>query len=397
MISLPEPEQILAFRLQRHGLTERRPADDLLALAAELPFLNSPPGTAGLALGARLEGLNPARLDEALLGSRALLQAWSLRATPAVFATAAAGVYTAGLLPPDEPALLRFVRGAEPALKKLKLTASELVAWVADALPGILAGRHQTKDELGVALAAGLEARLAPGQLRSWRGRSPYSRSQTLGESLARFALPVTALQGLICHAERKGAQARLALTAEWLPEPPPALPPELARAELARRYLALAGPSTTGRFAEWAGIAPQQATAAFAALAGECVELRQGRKKALLLARDLAALAAAQPAEGVRFLPPHDPLLDLRDRDVLAPNPAHRQALWKGQTSPGALLVDGSLAGTWSATKAGSRLKLSVQAFRPYPHGLRAVIEAEAERVAALRGCQRLELSYRM
>ena len=53
----------------------------------------------------------------------------------------------------------------------------------------------------------------------------------------------------------------------------------------------------------------------------------------------------------------------------------------------PGAVLVDGEVAGTWRTKAAGKRLDLTVARFRPLTAGEKATIEDEAARVAALRG----------
>lgn len=60
----------------------------------------------------------------------------------------------------------------------------------------------------------------------------------------------------------------------------------------------------------------------------------------------------------GVRLLPPHDPYTQMRDRETIVPKELHRE-IWKTVGDPGALLIDGRIAGTWRARKRNRRLGL--------------------------------------
>jgi hypothetical protein len=50
-------------------------------------------------------------------------------------------------------------------------------------------------------------------------------------------------------------------------------------------------------------------------------------------------------------------------------------------------LLVDGELVGTWRPKSSSKKLTLNVEAFVPQPPSTWTQLEAEAERVAAVRG----------
>ncbi|MFE9954095.1 DNA glycosylase AlkZ-like family protein [Micromonospora sp. NPDC005299] len=55
---------------------------------------------------------------------------------------------------------------------------------------------------------------------------------------------------------------------------------------------------------------------------------------------------------------------------------------------NPGALLVDGEVAGTWRVKQATKgRLDLTVTPFAPLPARVARAVEAEAETVRAARG----------
>ncbi|MEX2622064.1 MAG: crosslink repair DNA glycosylase YcaQ family protein [Egibacteraceae bacterium] len=99
------------------------------------------------------------------------------------------------------------------------------------------------------------------------------------------------------------------------------------------------------------------------------------------------AALAAPPDPPAVRLLPPSDPFLQARDRELLAPDPAHRKVLWPILGRPGALLVEGDVAGTWRARKKGRRIALTVAPFGRLPTAARGGLDEEAALLAAARG----------
>lgn len=108
-----------------------------------------------------------------------------------------------------------------------------------------------------------------------------------------------------------------------------------------------------------------------------------------------LDALRAAEPARLVRLLPPGDPYLQARDRALLVPEKAHQQQLWRMLGNPGALLVDGEVAGVWRAKQAGKgRLELTVTPFAPLTKRVIGNVEAEAETVRAARGAAEIRVT---
>lgn len=109
------------------------------------------------------------------------------------------------------------------------------------------------------------------------------------------------------------------------------------------------------------------------------------------VLADDLE-LVGDPPSGGggaVRLLAPFDPYLQLRDREVLVADPARRKALWPVLGRPGAVVVDGEVAGVWRPATSGSRLTVKVEPWRTWSRSEHAAVEHEAERLAAHRGVQ--------
>jgi hypothetical protein len=162
----------------------------------------------------------------------------------------------------------------------------------------------------------------------------------------------------------------------------------EGARLELVRRFLHCYGPATPAHFADWTGTGPVEARRRWTALAGELTEVTADGTTGWLLAEDEPALRRAALPEGVRLLPPGDPLLLARDRAWLVPDRAARKAVWPSIAAPGVVLHDGELAATWRARKKGSTLEVELSPLAGLPESARPAVEAEAARLAPHRGC---------
>jgi hypothetical protein len=88
-----------------------------------------------------------------------------------------------------------------------------------------------------------------------------------------------------------------------------------------------------------------------------------------------------------VRLLPPLDPYLQARDRDLLVPDKGNQKEVWRILGRRGAIMVDGEITGTWQAKAAGKHLDVTLNPFGEPPQA--AAIEEEAQRLAATRGLE--------
>jgi len=412
------PNQVLAFRLGSHHLDARLPsgpsaAAALLDAAGASGLQNTPPGSAALALHARVAGLAPQDVYSALEDEKTLLQAWSLRAAPYVFPTRDAALFTLGILPDSETSIRHFITGVEPALERIDISAVDVLDLTASAVVEVLDGRRLTKDELGIELASRVLPRLTARQQVPWQSPSLYAATQSLGESVVRFMLPITALRGLCCHAQRRANQALIARTDQWLGSDhligtdrqivtPPVLSREQAGSELARRYLRCYGPSSLQHFAEWvagpvrsSGSLSSQSARAWRQLEPDLLPVDFAGRECWIHSADLERFLTPQPSNSARLLPPHDPYLQLRDRDTLVPEKSLQRRLWKTSGNPGVVLVDGQLVAAWRPEKKGRRLALSIEVFRQVSAEARRQIEQEAQSLAPFRDVETVEVRW--
>ena len=311
--------QILAHRRRAGHLDNRLPqGPDMLRLAALAGLQDSMPRAALLSIHARVEGSGPSAWEDP-----SLVQLWGPRFSAYAVAAGDRGVFTLGRLPDDGAGRRRAVD-------------------TADRLEAFLAGRTMSYAEAGHSMG------MKPNELRY---------AAPTGRVLIRW----------------DGARRPVIWTV-----PAPDMDPFDARLELARRYLYVLGPGTAASFSDWAGIKPQQSHAAFEALAGSIVPVRTPVGDAFVLGADEAAFREAppDPAAGVRLLPSGDSyyLLSDPDRALLVPDEGRREELWTSRVWPGALLVDGEVAGTWRRADA----VVTVDAWRDLSSGERDAVEAE-------------------
>ena len=312
-------QQILAYRRRVSALDAQLPmSPDSLRTAAWAGLQDSMPRAALLSIHARVEGVEPNTLDDP-----SLVQLWGPRYSTCVVAARDIAVFTLGRLPDGAG---QRQRAEETATR----------------LDGYLGGRRVADGEAG-------------------RGLGVHPNSLRYGAPTGRILI------------RWDGARAPVIWTV-----PPPTANPDEARLELARRYLHVFGPGTPQAFETWAGIRPPGGGLAFEALGGSLAPVRTPIGDASILASDEAEFrAAAQPAAPARLLPSGDTffLLQGADRELLVPDANRRALLWTSRVWPGALLVDGDLAGTWRRADAA----VTIETWRPLRPAERGAVEAEA------------------
>jgi hypothetical protein len=314
-------EQILGFRREAGSLNERLPASaKSLRLAAWAGLQDSMPRAALLSIHARVKECDPNWWEHP-----SLVQLWGPRFNNYVVAARDLPVFSLGRLPDDA---------------RRRARAHDLASRLHAFLDGRRIANNQAERALG------------------------------LPSNMLRYAAPT----GTVLL---RWDGARDAVV--WC-GPPHNMEPRDARLELARRYLHIFGPSTVASFARWAGIGKTEASDAFAELASTLAPVNTLGGDAWILADDEAAFrqpSSSKAAAAVRLLPSGDAyyLLWDADREILVPDAKRRTELWTTRVWPGAVLVNGEIAGVWRR----SATEVSIDTWRRLSPAEWEAIEAEA------------------
>ena len=154
--------------------------------------------------------------------------------------------------------------------------------------------------------------------------------------------------------------------------------------ASLIGAYLRMLGPATPVEVAKYFGSSTAEMKKVWP---DGLAEVRVGGRRTWLPADAVGELKSAEPAAGVRLLPPMDALVQARDRDLLVPDKQQQKEVWRTLGNPGVLLLNGEIAGVWRAKMAGKkRVDLTVTPFGSLSAKDRKAVEAEAAVVARAR-----------
>ena len=171
------------------------------------------------------------------------------------------------------------------------------------------------------------------------------------------------------------------------------------AATALLRRLADLHGPVVPGDLAALVGTSVR---ALSPALPEDLVPAEVDGRRVLATASVVARLAdpdvEERAAAPVRLLPPGDPWLQSRDRELTVPEASVRRQVWRVLGDPGVVLAGTEVVGTWRAKAgprraAGRRDDVTVTPAGALPGEVRAALEDEARRVAVARGADDVRL----
>jgi hypothetical protein len=385
--------QIVAFRASALHLTERLPPGAVVEAVRPCGLQDTPPGNAAVAAAARVAGLTDELWTRVLEEEKVLVAVWAMRGSPFVFARDDVRTFMTGLLPEDERALLHLVTsGQRPEVEQSGVSASELVDRLTQGARAALKGDPLPRGAFGRALGEAVPEPL--------RARYPdKDRLSVLALTVARLV----ALRGAFVFGPRVGRELSIVATDEWLGADGGRLDPREARAEFVRRFLRAFAPATAEDLAWWATTAPESETRVvlqewarrlWSLVEPELTEVAVDSSRAFVLATDAQKLASPPEPAGIRLLPPHDPFLMQRERELLLPE-ALRPRVWRALHSPGVVLSNGTVVATWTGKKRGSSFVVSLEPLHVrLSKRIIADAESEAARLATLRGCKRTEIS---
>jgi hypothetical protein len=167
------------------------------------------------------------------------------------------------------------------------------------------------------------------------------------------------------------------------------------SRAELVRAFLAAFGPAKPTHLASWLSITPAAARRWWDRIADELRPIKVDGRRYWTHADHLQALRSPPKPDGIRLLPPYDPLTELADRELLVPDPARRKAVWKTAANPGIVLLNGEIAGVWRQRRTRDRLTLRVDPFTELPNHHRKKAEPDAATIADYFGARDHDLVF--
>jgi hypothetical protein len=346
--------QVLAYRIAAQQLdrVDRRPAE--LAVL-DLGVQDTPYGSARLALAAR---------TSAPLDDDALALVWSTRGAPHLHRRTELSHLATALWPlSDADAGKRIASTQVKGAAGLGLRAFDAAA---HAFRSVVRG-PMAKGEVSTAVSA-----LVPAE-------ATYPCRTCRATHISGALFQQAGLAGGV-QLEVAGGKTVLRPIHRW-PVPTAAK----GTSALVTSYLRLLGPATPADAARFVGTSQAELRKVWP---DDLAEVRVDGRTGWLPADDLAALDGVPRPRLVRLLPPSDPYLQARDRDLLVPDKTRQSEVWRMLGNPGALLVDGEIAGVWRAKMARkSRLEITATPFESLPARIRSAIDDEAHVLAAARG----------
>ena len=355
-------EQVIAYRVAAQGL-HRRPATVGRLAILDIGVQDSGAESARLAFDARLPtspragGVGP---------GRPLALVWSVRGAPHIHRRRDLDGLAGALWPLSAADAATRLDGA-PTLKKASVDPLDGFTAATAAMREIV-HRPTGKGDVSGAMTRRLPRPYAR-DCRACGTRHVFEMFMRLGALPAGLELePDTAPPVL---APRTSAVI------------PTSADPEALRG-LIVAYLRLLGPATQADVAGYLGARRADIAAAWPA---DLVEVSVEGRPAFLPSDAMRRARRSPAPDLVRLLGPFDPYLQARDRDLIVPDRSVHKTLWPILGRPGVVLADGEVVGTWRTRAASGRLAVTVDGFVPLRPSARRAIEAEAQRVAAVRG----------
>ncbi|HEU5419771.1 MAG TPA: winged helix DNA-binding domain-containing protein [Streptosporangiaceae bacterium] len=316
--------------------------EHLAGLQAQAPF---PPY---YGLWSRLDGFRPADLAE-LLTTRQVVRIALMRGTIHLV-SARDCLLLRPLVQPGLDQYLGVILGG-------RLGEMDL-ARLAAAGRALAQERPCTFSELGTHLA------------EHWPGQTPSQLARAVRVLVPLVQVPPRGVWGA-------SGQARHAPAEAWLGQPLEQAPaPEI----LVRRYLAAFGPATVADLQRWSGRGRLREIVA--RLRPGLRQFRDERGRELLDLPDAPRPDPDTPAP-VRLVAEFDNLLLAHaDRTRIISEPHRRRFMTVNAVIPGAVLVDGFVAGSWRITMDGETATLAIRPFEPVRRAAISDIEAEGQRL---------------
>ena len=358
--------QVASLRLARQHLVDRLPADRLLDVVQEHVGIQAQVmSLAELQLNARLNGLRPDDVRDALWTYRTLVKTWAMRGTLHLIASDDLAAFVAA-------APTRRVATTAAWLKYFEVTKDELDT-IFRTVDATLDGEPRTRAELIDAVRDATRRPDLAAKLQSGWGA---------------FLKP-SAGRGTLVFGPDRGRNVTFVDPQDWLGKPvrpAGADRPDTNEAlgRLVERFLRMFPGADRPGIGRWWG-SRYTMRKAIASAGLDLVNIDVEGTTGLALRSDVQELSASKPFTGVRLLPGFDAYVNDLPRRVDALMPVDRHAdvhRVAGWVSP-VVIVDGRVAGAWELARS-KRGGITVQPFGRWRGGARQELAAEADRIAA-------------
>jgi hypothetical protein len=358
--------QVHAWRMSQHGLSARFSSQDFMQAVKLTAGIQAQVASAAeLALCTRVEELSPRDVQAAIFQDRTLLKTWAMRGTLHLLAASELPLYVAAR---D----WQLTASWSNYFAAFGLTTAAQQEAFLSAIPHVLEQGPLTRPQLADAVA-------------SHTGMA-QARDFMLSESWGTPLKP-SAYRGDLCFGPGQGKTVTFmnprGSIREWQP-----IEPQLALAELARRYLRAYGPATSDDFRFWWGCGKTLAKSLFQSIAEELEEVEVERWRAFALRATVPLIQSVEPVKQIRLLP-------LFDAYTIGAAPRGCEPLlaasYKSQVfnqqgwTFAVILVNGSIQGVWDYTIRRSHIVVKVNLFCSSTTAIRKGIAAEAERLSHL------------
>ncbi len=378
---------VLARRLRRHRLVDAArevpdgagatsPSDAVGDVVRSTCGAHAQVMTAAeVSIGLRTSAIDRDDVQRALWVDRSVVKTYGPRGTVHLLPTTDLPMWCAAL---------SAVPSSNPLPSEARLSpeqADDVVGAIDAALSAAADGL--TVDELGQAVV---------GSLGEWSGDLVVP---AFGGWWPRWrqAIATAAARGVLCFGPPRGRMVTFTSARRWLPDldlPDLKLPePDVALAGAVTAYLRAYGPATSQHLAQWLNAPTSWAARVMAAAEPGLSAVDVDGERCWVVEGDEQPDGDAP--EGLRLLPYFDPYaVGSQPRDRIYPGAMSARALTRGQAGTFAvLLIDGVVDGVWHQQLSGRRLRVTVEPRTRLSAARRRRLEAEVERVGAIRGAR--------
>src|SRR3989475_12401519 len=297
------PENVLAFRVQRHNLDHRQ-SRALKQVAAVCGIHAQVMSAARGQFWARTEGIGPEDTHDGLWKQRSLVKTLCMRGT-------------LHIVPNDDLDIFAGARRRVSTdretqwMKYVGISYSDFDA-VTHAIRDALEGKTLTRLELLEKISKCLRPKLRLLLKSSWNE-----------------LLHPASYERVLCFGPQRGGETTFVSPKSWL-KSWRHLTPEESRVALLERYLRVYGPSDRLEFAAWAGLDPVNAKPTWESVLGRMIDVSDCRRRTWLLKDDLDALLRSEFRDPVRLIPNFDVYLAGRDRRVLTSSKEEHKKVYR-------------------------------------------------------------------